>query len=341
MDLYRGSSELETQASARKSTVRLGVLVEHVSDLIVLLDGDGRISYVTPSCQSMLGYTAKEAYGRPFLEFVHPDDVSRAMEAMAQGLAHPGELRSLELRLLHRNGHSRVIQALSRNFLHDPEVRGVVVTCRDITEQKQKQLEHERHEREMRTALEQTIAALAATMEARDPYTAGHQRRVAHLAAAIGAELGLDGARLHGLRLAATIHDIGKIRIPSEILTMTRRLVPQEYELVQLHVRAGYEILKGIHFPWPIAEIVLQHHEQMDGTGYPQGLKGDEILVEARILAVADTVEAMNFHRPYRAPLGLDRALDEIMRKRGTTYDPDAVDACVRLFREKGFSFDT
>ena len=188
-------------------------------------------------------------------------------------------------------------------------------------------------------SMEGTIQAVAATVEMRDPYTAGHQRRVAELAAAIANELGLDQDRVHGIHLAGIIHDLGKINIPSEILSRPGRLSEIEYSLIRTHAASGYEILKDVEFPWPISQMVLQHHERLDGSGYPNGLRGEEILLEARILIVADVVEAMTSHRPYRPGLGLEAALKEISGNRGKLYDPAAVDACVKLFREKGFSF--
>lgn len=187
--------------------------------------------------------------------------------------------------------------------------------------------------------LTETIQAIAATVEMRDPYTAGHEKRVAELSVAIGLELGLSKEQLDGLRIAGTVHDVGKIRIPAEILSKPLSLNELEYGLIKLHPEAGYEILRGINFPWPIATIVRQHHERLDGSGYPNGLKGGDILLEAQILAVADVVESIMSHRPYRPALGLEAALGELTEKRGRLYNADAVDACIRLFKEKGFVF--
>lgn len=186
--------------------------------------------------------------------------------------------------------------------------------------------------------LEDTIQAIAAVVEMRDPYTAGHEKRVAALATAIGRELGWPETRTDGLHVAGSIHDVGKVGIPTEILTKPGALGAAEADLVKVHAQAGYDILRGIDFPWPIAATVLQHHERLDGSGYPHGLKGDEILPEAKILAVADVVESIASHRPYRAAMGLDAALQEIVDHRGTLYDPSVVDACVALFKEKGFA---
>ncbi len=176
-------------------------------------------------------------------------------------------------------------------------------------------------------------------IEMRDPYTAGHQRRVAKLAAAIGADLGLPEDQIRGIFLAGLIHDVGKINIPAEILSKPGKLTALEMQFIKTHPQAGYDIIKGIEFPWPIAEAILQHHERLDGSGYPRGLAAEAVIVEARILAVADVTEAITAHRPYRPALGLDAALAEIETGKGRLYDPAAVDACIALFRNKGFAF--
>ncbi len=186
-------------------------------------------------------------------------------------------------------------------------------------------------------SLESTVRAIAYTLELRDPYTAGHERRVAQLAVAIARKLGLPEYDIQGIQLAAEVHDLGKIRIPAEILSKPTRLTELEYRMIQEHPGSGYDILKGIDFPWPIADMVGQHHERMNGTGYPKGLKGEEILIGARIIAVADVVEAMASHRPYRAGLGISVALDELERNRGVFYDAAVVDACVTLIRQEHY----
>ena len=200
--------------------------------------------------------------------------------------------------------------------------------------------EREHVERLYRDSLVDTIQAIARTVEKRDPYTAGHQQRVAELASAIGREMGLAPERIEGLRLGALIHDIGKIYIPAEILNRPGRLSSAEFEIIKTHPEVGYDIVKDVTFPWPVAEMILQHHERLDGSGYPRGLKGEEIVPEARIMAVADVVEAITSHRPYRPGHGIDRALEEIRTRRGTVYDPDVVDACLQLFEDKGLTLD-
>ncbi|HEX5363135.1 MAG TPA: HD domain-containing phosphohydrolase, partial [Gallionella sp.] len=190
-------------------------------------------------------------------------------------------------------------------------------------------------EKKLRINLLDSVTALAAIVEMRDPYTAGHQRRVAQLAVAIAKELNLADHMIEGIHLAGVVHDVGKIQVPAEILSKPGRLTELEYRLIQEHVQSGYEILKTIEFPWPIAQILRQHHERLDGSGYPQGLVGEQILPEAKIMAVADVVESMISHRPYRPGLGLDAALAEIEANRDKLFDPAAVNACIKLFRER------
>lgn len=191
----------------------------------------------------------------------------------------------------------------------------------------------------LRKALGAIIQVLEQTVEIRDPYTAGHQRRVADLARAIAEAMGLSEDRKDGIRIAGIIHDIGKIYVPAEILSKPRRLSQIEFNLIKTHSQVGYDVLKAIDFPWPVAKIVLQHHERIDGSGYPHNLRGDEIMLEAKILGVADVVEAMASHRPYRPALGVDAALQEISQNKGILYEPAVVDACIRVFREDNFTF--
>jgi PAS domain S-box-containing protein len=193
--------------------------------------------------------------------------------------------------------------------------------------------------RRLHESLEDTVAAIASTIEMRDPYTAGHQRRVAQLATRIAEEMGLPEHQTRGIYLAGLIHDVGKINVPAEILSKPGKLTALELQLVQTHARTGYDIIKGVDFPWPIAETILQHHERLDGSGYPRGLAGADVTIEARILGVADVTEAIMAHRPYRPALGLDAALAEIESGKGRLYDSAAVDACIALFRNKGFAF--
>ena len=189
----------------------------------------------------------------------------------------------------------------------------------------------------LRKAIQTTIQVMVSAVEVRDPYTSGHQLRVANLAHAIATEMGLPQEKIDGIRMAGSIHDIGKLSIPAELLSKPTKLTEIEFSLIKEHSRKGYEMLKDVESPWPLAEIVYQHHERMDGSGYPRNLKGDDIFIEARILAVADVVEAMASHRPYRPALGIDAALEEIVKNKGILYDNAVADACLKLFREKGY----
>ncbi len=229
------------------------------------------------------------------------------------------------------------------------------LTNQELTEEisilKQRNLELEKSESErkhaeralrislgqVRRVMQTTVQVLGLAVETRDPYTAGHQRRTTDLARAMATELGLSPDQIEGIRMAGVIHDIGKISLPSEILSKPTKLTTAEFSLIKDHARQGYEILKGVESPWALADMVHQHHERINGSGYPKGLKGEEILIEARILAVADVVESMASFRPYRAALGIDLALEEILKNRGVLYEPSAVNACLRLFKEKGY----
>ena len=208
---------------------------------------------------------------------------------------------------------------------------------RDISDSKTAEEKLKRSYQQLEKAMEGTVNTIAKLVETRDPYTAGHQVRVAELASAIAEELGLPSDRKDAIKFAAMIHDIGKISIPTEILSKPGRLSELEFRLIKHHPLSAYEILENINFPWPVADIVHQHHERMDGSGYPGRLKGEEILLEARILAVADVVEAMCSHRPYRGSLGIEKALEEIENRAGISYDEKVVSVCLNLFREKGF----
>lgn len=266
----------------------------------------------------------------------------------SEAIAH-GYAATLALPLNHAGQTFGVltIHSASPNAFNEDEVRLIreladdlafgILSLRTRDERDSAMQERQRNLDRLRTSLEDAIQAIAATVEMRDPYTAGHQHRVADLAAAIAREMGLDEEEVHGIHLAASVHDLGKISVPAEILSKPSALTALEYGLIQTHPQVGYDILKNIDFPWPLAEMVLQHHERLDGSGYPQGLHDDEILPGARIIAVADVIEAMASHRPYRPGKGMQAALAEIERGRGTAYDAEVADACLRLFRDKGY----
>jgi len=306
-------------------------LIENCSDVIVVIDAAGVIKYESRGIERVLGHPPAERTGRSSLELVHPDDAARVRAAYQRIVQGESQHVAIEFRMRRKDGSWRTVEGSgSGAFDLDGEKVGVV-NLHDVTERR-----HAEHR--LLKGMEGAIAAIAAAAELRDPYTAGHERRVADLAAAIGREMGLAEERVRGLHLAGVVHDIGTIHVPAEILVKPARLSPLEVALVRTHCQAGHDVLKNIDFPWPIARIVLQHHELIDGSGYPMGLKGEEILLEARILAVADVVEAMVSHRPYRPAVTLDAALSEVVMNRGTRYDTRVVDACLRLFREKSYN---
>lgn len=214
----------------------------------------------------------------------------------------------------------------------DGNVAGLVGIITDISERKKAERKLSDSESRLRMIIDQIVKAMATVTETRDIYTAGHQQRVADIAVKIGEKIGLSADRLKGLKVAGLLHDIGKIAIPAEILTKPGKLTKPEFDIIKYHSQAGYDILKEIEFPWPVAKIVLQHHERIDGSGYPAGLRGEEILLEAKVIAVADVIEAMAAHRPYRPSLGMEKAREEIQGNRGKLYEPEIVDACITVF---------
>lgn len=322
------------QLLLREKEQWLSTILRSIGDGIIALNSEGLISFINPVAQRMTGLDEKQALGRKFEQVFRLKDQN--------GHLPDFELFSLrESILISKDGREIPIEQTVAPLPPDRAVSpGQVIVFRDITARKKAERELQESWARLQRALQGTIQAISTTIEMRDPYTAGHQRRVAKLAEAIGRELGMPEARLEGLKLAAEIHDIGKIYVPSEILSKPTKLTELEYTIIKTHPQAGHEILKNIEFPWPIAEIVLQHHERIDGSGYPRGLKNGQILPESRILAVADVVEAMASHRPYRPAFGLDRALEEIKLNRGRLYGPDEVDACVKLIEQRGFSLD-
>ena len=187
--------------------------------------------------------------------------------------------------------------------------------------------------------IEGTAHIIMKVVEIRDPYSTGHQQRVSNLAIAIAREMKLPQDKIEGARLASLVHDVGKVNLPTEIVSKPSKLVEVEFNLIKNHPKIGYDILKRVNFPWPIAEIVFQHYEKIDGSGYPRGLKGDEILIEAKILGVANVVEAMSSYKSYRPALSIDESLAEISKNKNILFDPEVVDTCLKLFKEKGFRF--
>lgn len=354
--LDEGATESRTSKRKRRrveravfgSEVRYRLIAERAADAMWTVDMDMRPTYVSPSITGLLGYSVQEAMAKPMQEIFTPDSFKLVTELLEEelgienrdqkGLARS---RTLELELI-RNDGSFVPVEVKYTFLRDVQARPVEVLAiaRDISGRKQEQEAAKRNTERLITAMEHAIQAMTIVVEMRDPHTAGHQQRATQLACAIAKEIGLSKERIGGLRLAGLIHDIGKVRVPAEILMNPDGLSEPEFMMIKAHPRLGYDILRTIDFPWPVAQIVLQHHERMDGSGYPSGLSGEDIIMEARILAVADVVDAMASHRPYRPALGIGKALEEISQNKGVLYDSRAADACLTLFRDKKFRFE-
>ena len=300
----------------RKSGEEIHEIINRNADGIVILDENGIIQLINPAAKILLGYRKDNLAGEPFGFPIIPHEISELEIISEKGKD------IVEMRVVHTEwkGYSAYLASL-----------------RDITDRKRMERKIKRSLKNLQRAMEGTIQAMALTVETRDPYTAGHQRRVADLAFSIAREIGLESDRVMGIRMAGLIHDIGKISVPAEILSKPGRLTALELGIIKTHPQVGYDILKNIEFPWPLAKMVYQHHEKMDGSGYPLGLQGEEILLESRILCVADIVEAMATHRPYRPAVGLEKALSEIWSQRGKVYDAEVVEVCVEGFKKEIF----
>jgi PAS domain S-box-containing protein/putative nucleotidyltransferase with HDIG domain len=305
--------------------------------LLFVFDDKGNIIQWNRNAEKITGYSAKEISKMNVLDFAAKENQKTTAEAMREVFTKGQS--SLGINVLSKRGKKTpfYLTGLRTEF---ENTTCVVCTGIDVTERKQAEEELQRSYHKLRESLITTVNTLASTVEMRDPYTAGHQRRATLLACAMAEEMGLTEEQFDGLRMAGLTHDIGKISVPAEILSKPGSLNETEFNIIKTHPQLGYDILKGIEFPWPVAQIVLQHHERLNGSGYPQGLRGEETMLEARILAVADVVEAMASHRPFRPALGIDAALEEITKNKGILYEPEMVDVCKRLFTEKGFAFE-
>ena len=299
---------------------------------------DGQLAYVNPHFAGMFGYgSVSEIKGCKVEDLVASQWRERVLDNMNQRLAGNCHRTHIEFVALRRDGSEFEVSAdgAVATFQGRPALVGLI---EDMSDHHKTADALKAYVSKLELAVLGTVQVASSMVEMRDPYTAGHERRVGEIAAAIGRKMKLDSHRIEGLRIIGQVHDIGKIGIPAEILSKPGRLSRSEMDLIREHSQKGFEILKTVEYPWPIADAVLQHHERLDGSGYPQGLSGDEIVIEARIMAVADTIEAMSAHRPYRAGLGIDAALNEIERGNGIQYDPESADACLQLFREDRFS---
>jgi PAS domain S-box-containing protein len=335
----------QTEVELSESEERYRLITENTADTIAIVDLNLNPTYISPSILKLLGYTVQEAMTKTLNQILTPDSLQKASKIFADQMAlessptaDPARTVLMELEQYCKDG-SLIWVELAASFLRDNNFKptGILTVTRDITERKQaEELQKETLAR-LRKAIDTTIEVLVSAIESRDPYTAGHQRRSTNLACAIATEMGLTQEKIDGIRMAGSIHDIGKLSIPSEILSKPAKLTNIEFLLIKEHPRKGHEMLKNVESPWPLAEIVLQHHERLNGTGYPKNLKGDEIIMEARIVALADVVETMASHRPYRPALGIEVALEEIEKNKGILYDNAVADTCLKLFREKGY----
>ena len=320
--------EIINQAQIEEELRTQALVFENIHDGIFMTDLTGNITRWNPAAERMFGYYKDEVFCKT---------LGTLATKIIKGQLRDGQWIG-EMDFTRKDGtrgicETTVIPLRDR----DDTTTAVCGVCRDITESRKAQEDLKRSYEQLGKTFIATVNALASAAEARDPYTAGHQRRVTVLACAIATEMGLTDEQFDGLRLAGLIHDIGKINIPAEILNKPGKISEIEFNIIKTHPEMGYDIVKEIEFPWPVARIMLQHHERLDGSGYPRGLMNGGIMLEAKILAVADVIEAMASHRPYRSALGIKAALAEITSNKGILYDPEVVDSCERLFIEKGF----
>ncbi len=309
----------ETEKALHMSEVNFRNMIHNNADGILILDENSIVKFMNPAAESIFGTKAKHFVGQTFEHLIIPGKPTELDIIIGDGKSVVAEMRVMETEWEGKKAY--------------------LASLRDITDRKRMQLRLQVSLDNLKEVMDGTIRAMALAVEMRDPYTSGHQHRVAQLAQAIAEEISLPADTIEGIYMAASIHDIGKISLPAEILSKPLRLTEIERKMIQAHSKVGYDILNGVDFSWPIAQIVLQHHERMDGSGYPHGLGGKEVLIEARIVGVADVVETMASHRPYRPAMGLDKALEEVLKNKGTLYDEKVVNACLILFNEKGFEF--
>ena len=318
------------------------ILESSSSVSIIATDLKQNILYWNSGAENIFGFQASEVVGKKRINILYDGTEANRNALLAKELILSTR-KGTECELKQKTKSGKKLWSrmkLTPRFDDEGNIIGILGIGVDITQYK----DSEHHLRETFKKLKKTLTgiiyATELIIETRDPYTAGHQRRVALLAKAIAENMNLPEQQVEGIYMVGMIHDVGKISIPAEILSMPRRLTPAEYNLIKNHPQAGYDILKNIDFPWPIADIILQHHERIDGAGYPKGLIDKEIMLEAKIIMVADVVEAMASHRPYRAAFGLEKALDEIKQNSAILYDADVVEACINVFEKNNFDFE-
>jgi PAS domain S-box-containing protein len=326
------------EEALRKSEEKYRGILENMNEAYFELDLNGNLIFFNEAMILKTGYSRGELMGMSYRQYISPETCKPVSKVFSE-LYKTGQSVSLfDYDVIMKGGQKRNYESwASLLFDRDNQPIGFRGMAHDITKRKMAEEELLRTLESLRKAVGATIQVMVLAVEARDPYTAGHQLRTADLARTIATDMGLPQGTIDAIRMAGSIHDIGKLYVPSEILTKPSKLTDIELSLIKEHSRRGYEMLKDVESPWPLAEIIYQHHERMNGSGYPRNLKGDDILMEARILAISDVVESMGSHRPYRPSLGIEAALEEIEKNRGTFYDTGAVDACLRVFREKGY----
>jgi PAS domain S-box-containing protein len=340
LNLIRDITERKkTEEALRESEEKHRILLEESPDPIFSFTPEGRYRYANRAFANGVGKPVGEIIGKRIWD-VFPQEEADKRFASLSLVFRTGEEKVIEACVPRADGDRYYMTTITPIKDATGEVVSAICSSKEITERKRMEKQLQDSLESLRKAVGVTVQVMVSAVETRDPYTSGHQIRSAGLARAIATEMGLPQEAIDGIRLAGSIHDIGKLSIPAEILSKPIKLTEIEFSLIQEHARQGFEILRGIESSWPLAETVYQHHERMDGSGYPRHLKGDEILIEARILAVADVVESMASHRPYRPALGIGPALEEIERNSGTLYDKTVADACLRLFREKNFQLE-
>ena len=329
----------QAEENVKNAKDELQMIMDSVPALIIYKDTEGRIIRVNNTLadslempvKDIIGKTAEGLFSKEQAENMRKDD----KEVIISGKPKRDIIQPYDT----PEGTRWAITDKMPYKDKEGKVTGVIAFAKDVTVQRKSEEELQQTYQRLKKTMDAAIDTMSNIIEAKDPYTSGHQHRVCQLAVPLARELGLAEDKIEGIRIASLIHDIGKIGLPTEILSKPTKLTDMEFSLIKGHSQIGYDILKSIDFSYPIARIVLQHHERLDGSGYPNNLKGDEIILEAKIIGVADVVEAMSSHRPYRPALGIDAALEEISQNRGILYDPEVVDVCLKLFKEKKFKF--
>lgn len=332
------SSQLQVEESLKLQRAYFRQLFNNSLEPTVILDNHDKIIDANKSFEKLFHFSNAELKNNRIHELIVPENLLEESESISSSAVSDGfaEVDSVRMR---KNGTFVNVTISAYPVIYNNRPIAVYHIYRDTAKYKTTEDDLERTLNKLRKAMRGIINAMVSTVEVRDPYTAGHQQRVADLARAIAQELGLPGEEIDAIRMAGTLHDLGKVNIPAEILSKPGKLSDIEFSLIKMHPRVAFDILKEIDFPWPIADMVYQHHERLDGSGYPQGLRGKEILLSGKILTVADVVESIASHRPYRPALGINVALNEIATNKGIYYEPSVVDACTRLFQEKSFTF--